>query len=193
MSKVGEIIAGTAVELFFLALALGILYRVWGIFFALPQRRAVSAFERGVIIVDGRVVEKVLNPGVYWIRPQRTLVLCDLRPKPFQIVAQELLTADGGAVRVSLGGEYRIASPAAFALGSIDPFGALYLEARQALRNAAGELTSHDCLSRQTSLVFRVKELLAPRAAQLGLELMQLDAWEVVPLRPAEISGLDSR
>jgi hypothetical protein len=30
--------------------------------------------------------------------------------------------------------------------------------------------------------VARVQELLAPRAAQLGIEVMQLDAWEVVPL-----------
>ncbi len=70
-------------------------------------------------------VEKVLSPGAYWITPKRTLLLCDVRPTPFQVPAQEMLTVDGLAVRVSLGGEYRVVDPALFVTVNRDAFGAL--------------------------------------------------------------------
>jgi regulator of protease activity HflC (stomatin/prohibitin superfamily) len=103
MAKIAELIAVAAVELFLLAIALGVLYRIWGAVFPLPKRQVVSAFQKGVVLRGG-AVERVLAPGNYLITPRRTLVLCDVRPKPFQVPAQELLTAEGAGIRVSLGG-----------------------------------------------------------------------------------------
>jgi regulator of protease activity HflC (stomatin/prohibitin superfamily) len=182
MSSIAEIAAGTAVELFLAALGLGVLYRVWGHIFAVPQRQAIQAFQRGVVLHDGKV-EKVLTPGRYWIMPSRTLMVCDMRAKPFQVPAQEVLTTDGMGFRMSLGGEYRIADPAAFVTESSDSFGSFYLDLRQALHAAIGELGSDAVLmNRQTLTTTRVKELLLPRAAQLGIEMTQLELWEAVPL-----------
>jgi hypothetical protein len=57
-------------------------------------------------------------------------MLCDMRPKPFQVLSQELLTVDGMGLRMSLGGEQRIIDPALFVTESSDAFGAFYLEIR---------------------------------------------------------------
>lgn len=181
MSSPAEIAAGVTVEMFLFALGLGLLYRVWGRIFAVPQRQAVQAFQCGVVLYAGRV-EKVLTPGRYWIMPSRTLLVCDMRAKPFQVPAQELLASDGMGVRMSFGGEYRIANPTSFVAESSDAFGSFYLDLRQALHAAVGELSSENVLNGQSLITARVKELLIPRAAQLGIEMTQLEIWEAVPV-----------
>jgi len=181
MESAAEIAIGVFVELFLAAIALGVLYRFFGHLLNLPQRQKVLFFQKGVVLQDGQVT-RVLKPGNYWIRPSRTLILCDMRSKPFQITAQELLTADGMGVRISLGGEYRVAAPESFVVESSDAFGALYLDLRQALRTAAIEQNGDALLGENTLLLMRVKELIVPRSKQLGIELVQLDIWEIVPL-----------
>jgi regulator of protease activity HflC (stomatin/prohibitin superfamily) len=181
MSSRIEIAIGVTVELFFAALAVGLLYRVWGKVFAIPKRQVVLAFQQGVVLQGGQV-EKILGPGSYWITPKRSLLLCDMRMKPFQIPAQEVLSADGMGVRISLGGEYRIAKADFFVSESSDTFGAFYLEIRQALHVAVKEFSSEAIFSGQAPLTARMKELLVPRASQLGIEMTQLEVWESVPI-----------
>lgn len=181
MATPGEIAAGAAVEVFLVTIAIAVLYRVWGWFFQVPKRQIVQAFRRGVVLRESKV-EKVLEPGAYWITPQRRLVLCDVRPTPFQVSAQELLTADSMGVRISLAGEYRVISPALFVSESSDAFAAFYLELRQALRVAAGEMSSHGFFNGQAQLTARMKELLLPRETQLGVEMTKLDVFEAVPI-----------
>lgn len=85
-------------------------------------------------------------------------------------------------VRVSLAGEYRVSNPACFVTESSDAFSSFYLELKQALRLAAGEINSAGFLSGQTQLAARVRELLHPRETQLGIEMTQLDIFEAVPI-----------
>jgi regulator of protease activity HflC (stomatin/prohibitin superfamily) len=159
----------------------GLIYRVWSWFLPVPKRQLVRPFQSGVVLRDGGV-EKVLTPGSYWITPKRALLLCDMRPTPFQVPAQELLTTDGLAVKISLGGEYRITDPAAFLTRNSDSFGAFYLEVRQALHAAVRELDGKSFLGEQSLLATRVKELVIPAASQLGLELTRLELFESAPI-----------
>jgi len=180
VESAAEVAVGIAIELVMAVVAAGVLYTLWGRIFATPKRQTVLPFQRGVVFMHGHV-EKILNPGRYWITPKRTMLLCDMRPKPFQIPTAELLTEDGMAVRISLVGEYRVANPASFLVESSDAFSALYLDLRQALRTAVGEFPSSVFLRENPQLVARVKELLVPRSAQLGIELTQLEVCEAVP------------
>jgi hypothetical protein len=68
MARLGEIAAGAAVELLLVTLAVALLYRVWGWFFAVPKRQIVQAFQSGVILRDGKV-EKLLGPGRIGLLP----------------------------------------------------------------------------------------------------------------------------
>jgi len=110
------------------------------------------------------------------------MVICDVRPTPFQVSGQELLTADGMGIRVSLAGEYRVTNPTSFVTESSDAFASFYLELRQALRLAAGEMNSSGVFSAHSQLAARMRELLQPREAQLGIEMTQLDIFEAVPI-----------
>ena len=188
MSKVGDFLLACVVEIFFVALALGgfgvavgLLYRLWGVFFPTPGRKTVLAFQQGVVLL-GNKVERIVGPGSHWITPKRTLVVCDVRPVPFQVANQQVLAADDMHLRISLGGEYIVTDPAKFVSQNSNSFDALYLELRQALRNAAKELEGHSIMSDQSSFLARVKELTVPRADQLGIELTGVDVWEATPL-----------
>ena len=86
------------------------------------------------------------------------------------------------SARVSLAGEYRVSHPASFLSESTDAFAAFYLELRQALFTAVGELQGDSFINDQTLLTSRIKELLVPRSTQLGIEIVQLEIWEAVPL-----------
>jgi regulator of protease activity HflC (stomatin/prohibitin superfamily) len=176
-----EVAAGIAVETVVAVIAAGTLYRLWSMIFSAPQRQKVLAFQSGVVL-RGSVTEKVVGPGLHWVRPSQTLVLCDMRPRPFQIAGQELIAADGMAVRISLGGEQRIADPAIFVRESSDGFGTFYLELRQSLRIAVSEYTGDAIVADTNLLPSRIRELLVPHAAHLGLEIATLDVSEAVPL-----------
>jgi regulator of protease activity HflC (stomatin/prohibitin superfamily) len=181
MSNTAEVVTGIAVEIVFVALAAGLLVRIWGRFFAMPQRLKVLAYQRGVVL-RGVETDKIVEPGMHWIKPKQTLVLCDVRARPFQVASQELIASDGMAVRISLGGEQRIVDPAAFVRESSDGYGTFYLELRQALRIAVSEQAGDAVVGDTGPLPARVRELLEPKAAHLGLEIASLDVSEAVPL-----------
>jgi regulator of protease activity HflC (stomatin/prohibitin superfamily) len=180
MQHISEIAAGIALELLFVVIAVAVLYRVWGWFSPVPKRQFVQAFQSGAILKDGKI-EKIVGPGSYWVVPGR-LVLCDMRPVPFQVPDQELLTADNMRIRVGVAGEYRITDPTSFISQSSDSFAKFYLELRQALRMAISETMSENLFPGQGQLTSRIKELLQPHEAQLGIQLTQLNVYEAIPL-----------
>lgn len=133
-----------------------------------------------MVLRNGRA-EKILEPGAHWVSPKRRLIFSDARPAPFQF-SQEMLTSDGLAVRVSLGGEYLVKDPASYATESSDSFGVFFLEMRQALRLAVNEMPSSGFLSGQAELPDRLRELLAPKGSQLGIELTRIEVLEAIPI-----------
>jgi hypothetical protein len=69
-----------------------------------------------------------------------------------------------------------------FITQSSDAFAAFYLEVRQALRLAVGEITSQSFGTGENAFVERIKEVLVPRASQLGVELINVEVYEAVPV-----------
>jgi len=181
MSNAADTAAGIVLTIVLAAIFAGTIYRLWSMIFSAPQRQKILAYQSGVVL-RGASTEKVLGPGLHWIKPKQTLVLCDMRPRPFQVAQQELIAADGMAVRISLGGEQRIVDAAAFVRESSDGFGTFYLELRQALRIAVADYGGDAIVADTAVLPSRIRELLVPRAAHLGLEIASLDVSEAVPL-----------
>lgn len=181
MASPEDIVVGVTVEVFLAAMALGLIYRVWGGVFPVPKKHKVLPFQRGVVL-NGEEVERVVGPGSLWITPKRTLIACDMRPKPFQLAGLELVAADGVVMRISLGVEYQIVDPSSFVTRSSDPYAAFYVELRQAIHVAAREKNSRSLMNEQNLFIARIKELVASRSTQLGIALTQLDIWEVVSL-----------
>ncbi len=69
----------------------------------------VFEFQRGLLYRRGRFV-RMLDPGVYWMRARDTFVrIADVRPALVTIPGQEVLTADGIALKLSISARYEIA------------------------------------------------------------------------------------
>ena len=57
-----------------------------------------------------------------------------------------------------------------------------YLELRQALRVAAGEVNSGGLFRELAQLTARMRELLQPNETQLGIEMTRVEISEAVPI-----------
>lgn len=104
----------------------------------------------------------------------------DLRLVHIVLPGQEVLSADGVTLRLSLGGTWRMADPATAVNEVQDHRQALYLTVQLAVRRVIGEAPVDDTLERRAELGGRVMELAAPEVARLGLELLSLDVRDIM-------------
>ena len=94
----------------------------------------VFEFERGLLYVGGKF-RSLLEPGQYWIwTPSRTVSKVDVRPRITAVPGQEVLTADGIAVKVSLVAQYRVVDPMIAINAQANYESSLYTELQLALR-----------------------------------------------------------
>src|SRR5687767_14732614 len=98
----------------------------------------VFEFQRGLRYRKGKL-QRILEPGRHWFfRPHTFVQKVDIRPLSVTLPGQEVLSADGVTLKVSLAAEYRIADPK-IALTETQSYAeALYLELQFALREIVG-------------------------------------------------------
>ena len=84
------------------------------------SRVTIFDYERGLRFRRGRL-DRVLEPGAYWHFPAVTRIhRVDIRPTRVAVAGQEVLSADGVAVKASLVATYKIADPQRAVLGTDD-------------------------------------------------------------------------
>jgi regulator of protease activity HflC (stomatin/prohibitin superfamily) len=185
-----DTIVGFGVEIIVCALAGFALQRLLGKASFMPQRLRLMPFNRGVVLY-GDTVERVVEPGYRWLKAGRTLAPVDIRKKPFQVPTRELVTGDNGAVRISFGGEYQVSDPAAYITQSSEPFGALFVALERVIPSALTEFDTETVTTTPTLVTERIRELIEPRAAQLGMQITELEVSNVVALgwvlKPTEL------
>jgi regulator of protease activity HflC (stomatin/prohibitin superfamily) len=140
----------------------------------------VHDYERGLHIRQGRLVG-LLDPGMHVaLRPFSEIRLLDGRPTSITVPGQEILTADGVALRVSLTARYVIADPVAALTGDQNVVGALYTLLHGALREAIAGRTADELLAARTELGPVVGGIVASDLARLGIELLGVDVRDVM-------------
>ncbi|MBN2311548.1 MAG: hypothetical protein JXR94_21400, partial [Candidatus Hydrogenedentes bacterium] len=129
---------------------------VVAVFLAATVRRiTVFEYERGLRYVKGRF-RGVLSPGHYWyVRLSTHIRTLDIRPRFVSITGQEVLSADGVTLKLSLAASFEIVEPDV-AINKVMQFQeALYIELQLALRQIIGQadidtvLSGRDELSKQ--------------------------------------------
>ncbi|HUQ82282.1 MAG TPA: slipin family protein [Gemmatimonadaceae bacterium] len=138
-------------------------------------RTTVLEFERGLLYERGRFA-RLLTPGQYrlWAATS-TVRKVDVRPKVTVVGGQEVLTADGIAVKASLAARYRVADPA-LAVNGIENYElALHTALQLALRTAIAAQPLEALLQVRTTLGKEITELSAQAATSAGLELISAD------------------
>jgi regulator of protease activity HflC (stomatin/prohibitin superfamily) len=150
----------------------------------------VENHEAALLYVEGRLVER-LAPGrhAYWIVGRKVEVKrLDLRPQAVEITAQEMLTKDRIALRVTLTAFRRIVDPerAVGAVPDVDVW--LYRLVQFAIREAVAARTLDEVLAAKGALDAELRAFVRERLAETGIEVTELGVKDVI--LPGEIREL---
>lgn len=140
----------------------------------------VFEFQRAVRYRKGKL-DGVLEPGSHWYwRPGITTETVDLRPRFVSVPGQEVISADGVSVRVSLAAEYRVVDPQ-LVVNEVDGFEqALYLLFQLAIRDIVASSPIDELLETRAQIGPRLLELCGERAKALGVELARIEPKDIM-------------
>lgn len=150
----------------------------------------VESNEAGLVYVDGRLQER-LDPGAYayWSVGRKVEVKrLDLRPQAVEITAQEMLTRDRIALRVTLTAFRRIADPARALGTTVDVDAWLYRLVQFAIREAVAARTLDEVLGAKSALDEELRAYVRERLGETGIEVTELGVKDVI--LPGEIREL---
>ena len=148
----------------------------------------VFEYERGMRYDRGHF-STLLGPGRYWIlRGRTTIEKVDVRPRTVTVPGQEVLSADGVALKVSLAARYAVADPVLAINGAEDYQGALYTELQLALRAVIAGSPVETLLADRTAIGPRILASVQEPAARLGLVLESADVKDLT--LPGELKKL---
>ena len=140
----------------------------------------VRDYQRGLRYRQGRLVG-LLDPGTHVaIRPFTEIQLLDGRPTSITVPGQEILTADGVALRVSLTARYVVADPVAAVTNDQSYVSALYTLLHGGLRAVLAGRTADEILAGRAELGPAVGEAVASELARIGVELLGVDVRDVM-------------
>ena len=143
-------------------------------------RVLIFEFQRGLLYRDGRF-ERVLEPGRYLFRARTATVrVVDVRPRLATVPGQELLTADGVTIKLTIAVAYEYADLDTAFNKVGDPDQLLYLTLQLALRRIVSEVTVEDLLTQRAEMGTRMVELAAGKVAEAGVRLIEADVKDIM-------------
>ena len=148
----------------------------------------VHDYERGLRYRSGRFTGLV-DPGAHVvIRPLNEVRVIDARPGFLLVQGQEVLTADGVAVKVSLAARYVVGDPVAAVTNDQDFLRALHVELQLGLRDALSAGSVEEVLASRAKVGPAVMERTASSLARIGIELLAVEVRDIMV--PGELKRL---
>ncbi|HEV7809018.1 MAG TPA: slipin family protein [Candidatus Limnocylindrales bacterium] len=140
----------------------------------------VHDYQRGLRYRQGRLVGLLSTGSHLAVRPFTEIQLLDGRPTSLTVPSQEILTADGVALRVSLTARYVVADPVAAFANDQSWISALYVALHAGIRRALAGQTADDVLAARAELGPAVAEAIASDIARIGVELLSVDVRDIM-------------
>jgi regulator of protease activity HflC (stomatin/prohibitin superfamily) len=148
----------------------------------------VHDYERGLHYRSGRFTGLV-DPGAHVvIRPLNEIRVLDGRPAFTTIEGQEVLTADGVWLKVSLAARYVVGDPVAAVTADQDFRRTIHLELQLGVRDALASRTVDEVLASRAKIGPAVMERTASSLAKIGIELLAVEVRDLMV--PAELKRL---
>ena len=133
-------------------------------------RVTVYEFQRALRYRKGRFLS-VLGPGQYWIlEPETTITPVDVRPNFVTLMGQEVLTADGVPLKVSI----------AAINGQANYAQALYLLLQLAVREVISTSKADALMENRVDFAEKIQALAEPQVQKLGLKLLTADLKDLM-------------
>jgi regulator of protease activity HflC (stomatin/prohibitin superfamily) len=150
----------------------------------------VENHEAGLLYVEGRLVERLAaGRHAFWNVGRKIEVKrLDLRPQAVEITAQEMLTKDRIALRVTLTAFRRIVDPERVVSTVPDVDAWLYRLVQFAIREAVAGRTLDEVLSAKAVLDAELRAYVRERVTESGVEVTELGVKDVI--LPGEIREL---
>jgi regulator of protease activity HflC (stomatin/prohibitin superfamily) len=150
----------------------------------------VENHEAGLLYVEGRLTERLAaGRHAFWIAGRKIEVKrLDLRPQAVEITAQEMLTKDRIALRVTLTAFRRVVDPERVVATVPDVDAWLYRLVQFAIREAVAGRTLDEVLSAKAVLDAELRDYVRARVADSGVEVTELGVKDVI--LPGEIREL---
>jgi regulator of protease activity HflC (stomatin/prohibitin superfamily) len=140
----------------------------------------VYDYQRGLRYRTGRFSGLVDAGPHLSIRGFNEVRVLDARQTSLTVPGQEILTADGVALKVSLTARYVIADPVAAVTGDQEYLRALYVALQTGLRDAIAGRTADDILATRGDIGPAAGAAVASDLARIGVELLGVDVRDVM-------------
>jgi len=146
----------------------------------LLARVTVFEYQRGLLYRYGRF-ETLLGPGTHWIyRPATAVQTVDVRETLMPLTGQELVSADGVSIKISLAARYRVGDPVR-AINNVAGYLMLLHSLLQvALREVVGQQPIDQLLQQRDEIGGQTLARAAGPASELGVELLRVDAKDLM-------------
>jgi regulator of protease activity HflC (stomatin/prohibitin superfamily) len=164
------------------ALVVVLIVVILALLLARPFLRVVTVhdYERGLRYRRGRF-SGLVDPGTHiTIAALTEIHVLDGRPSFVTIEGQEVLTADGVPLKVSLAARYVVGDPVAAVTGDQSYGRALHLELQLGLREALSTRTVDDILTTRNKIGPAVLEHTASKLARIGIELLSVEVRDLM-------------
>jgi regulator of protease activity HflC (stomatin/prohibitin superfamily) len=170
--------AGTAASLWSLVLVLLVAVLIWKI---VPLKRiTIFEYQKGLRYNKGRHTA-TLGPGQYWIwRAWTSIVPVDIRPEFITILGQDVVSADGVTLKVSLAAEFEVADAHVAVNKNANFRTSLYLTLQMALREVVGKDKIDALMENRGAIGTKLLELTKAKATEYGVRLISVDAKDLM-------------
>lgn len=136
-------------------------------------RVTVPAWSRAVVVRDG-VITGESGPGRHRRKGRSEWHLVDMRPRILTVPTQEVLTADGVQVRLSVLATVTVVDATAWVTVSPSPIELIYSSLQVALRDRVAAMDFADISASRSTLLDGVEAELAPSLVAIGATLTNI-------------------
>jgi len=144
------------------------------------RRVTVYEYQKGLKYSRGRY-STTLNAGQYWvISTFFSIVPVDIRPRFVTVQGQDVLSADGVTLKVSLAAEFQVADPNVAINKNADFQNSLYLTLQMAVREIVGKEKIDTLVENRAGFSTKLAELTSGKATEYGLKLISADIKDIM-------------
>lgn len=147
----------------------------------LPIKRViVYEYQKALKYKKGRYAA-TLDPGQYWVSSLSTLVVpVDVRSEFITIQGQDVLSADGVTVKISLAAEFQVIDPNLAVNKTANYRGNLYLVLQMALRDIVGKEKIDALLENRADISSKLMDMTKGKASDMGVKLISADVKDMM-------------
>lgn len=151
------------------------------LFKIMPLKRiTVFEYQKGLKYRRGRYVA-TLDPGAYWVVSTfATILPVDVRAEFITIQGQDVLSADGVTLKISLAAEFEISDPNIAVNKNANCRTSLYLSLQMALREIVGKERIDVLLENRAGISGKLMDLVSAKASALGLKLISAGVKDIM-------------